>query len=151
MFAVTLRQWQRVYKLGKDELYRPSWWPYLSYEIDLCTVCVSHHRLTYLKGIHSFRYFPLTILLLLVHFAWELQLDTQCVHQKCTHWVPNCNSQAKCIYAWADNKRNRGEEVPEWVYAFWVYKSVKWWSFTDFSHSINLVYKYFFFRLPSKM
>ncbi len=41
------------------------------------------------------------ILLLLahayMHFAWKLQLGTQCVHQKYTHWVANCNSQEKCI------------------------------------------------------
>ncbi len=42
----------------------------------------------------------------------------------CPHWVPNCNSQAKCIYAWADNKTIYIREVPEWVYAFWVCKPV---------------------------
>ncbi len=46
-----------------------------------------------------------------------------CTHWR-THWLSNCNSQAKCIHAWADNIRIWEEEVPVWVYAFWVCKPV---------------------------
>ena len=41
------------------------------------------------------------------------------------HCLSNCNAQAKYIYA--DNKIIRGEEVPAWVYAFWVCKPVFWY------------------------
>ncbi len=61
--------------------------------------------------------------------------ECKCIHENCTHWVLNCNSQAKCIY----NQRKRGVEVPEWLYALQVCKPVKqgpnhccviytWWS-----------------------
>ncbi len=55
-----------------------------------------------------------------MHFAWEMQLGTQWAYFWCTNSVPNCNSQAKCIYVWADNKRIYIEEVPGWVHTFWV-------------------------------
>ncbi len=104
------------------------------------------HKLTYPKGVYSFRYFlqPMRIPNMLMHififpnpflvcscmYASLLQLDLN-AYTKCTHWVSNCNSQAKCIYAWESNKRNRLEEVPEWVYAFWVCKPVNsdWYNY----------------------
>ncbi len=103
----------------------------------------TNHRLTYRKGAHSFRYFlqpmstpnllmhifilsnPFVVCSCIMHFSWELQLATQCVYFWCTHWVPNWIFQAKCIYAWASNKRICIGEVPKWVYAFWVCKPVK--------------------------
>ncbi len=54
----------------------------------------------------------------------------------CTHWLSNCNSQARCIYACADNIRIWGEEVPVWVYAFWVCKPV---SLTKQNDQLRLV------------
>ncbi len=50
-----------------------------------------------------------------------MQLD---LYAWCTHWLSNCNSEAKCIYAWADNIGIWGEEVPVWVSTFWVCKPV---------------------------
>ncbi len=46
---------------------------------------------------------------LLMHICILIEIRPQCVYQvyalSYTHWVSNCNSQAKCIYAWANNKR----------------------------------------------
>ncbi len=94
---------------------------------------LTDHRLTYPKGVHSCRYSLftnsfVTCSCIYIHFGWELQLDTQCVHQICTHWAVECQIAIlrQNVYTWADNKRNRGEEIPEWVYVFWVCKPV--WS-----------------------
>ena len=38
--------------------------------------------------------------------------------------MSNCNSQAECIHAWADNNRIYIEEVPKLVYTFWICKPV---------------------------
>ena len=38
--------------------------------------------------------------------------------------MSNCNSQAKCIHALADNNRICIEEVPRPLYAFWICKPV---------------------------
>ncbi len=56
----------------------------------------------FITGLHTQKAYthsstsPMEIFLLLahayMHFAWILQLGTQCVHQKYTHWVANCNS-----------------------------------------------------------
>ena len=43
---------------------------------------------------------------------------------RCTHSVSNCNSQAKCTHASADNNRICKEEVPKLVYAYWICKPV---------------------------
>ncbi len=119
----------------------------------LSLYCLPFHRLTLPKGVYSFRYFlsPMRIPNLTMHifilptpfvvcscmYAYLLQLDLN-AYTWYTHWVSNCNSQAKCIYAWANNKRiwhneymhhqiwytHWGQEVPQWVYAFWKCKPV---------------------------
>ncbi len=58
-------------------------------------------------------------------YALWLQLATY-VYTRCTHWVSNCNCQAKWIHAWADNNRICIEEVPKLVYASWICKPVIW-------------------------
>ncbi len=65
---------------------------------------------------------------LLMHTCILIAISPKCVHQmyKFIMWslVSNCNSQAKCIHAWADNNRIGIEEVPKLVYAFWICKPV---------------------------
>ncbi len=65
---------------------------------------INIHRFTYPKGVHSYRYFlqPMRTPNLLMHIFI----------------LP------KCIYAWADNIRIWGEELPVWVYPFWVCRHV---------------------------
>ncbi len=103
----------------------------------------TNNRLTYPKGVHSFRYFPYinTIVVCSCICAFCLVIAIRHSMRTLNMYTlsGNCNSQAKCIYAWADNKRiwqneymheqiwctHWVEEVPEWVYAFWVCKPVK--------------------------
>ncbi len=61
-----------------------------------------------------------------IHLSFCWSLMHICNYTWCTHWLSNCNFQVKCIYAWADNIRNWGDEVPVWVYALRVCKPVNY-------------------------
>ncbi len=101
-----------------------------------------YHRLTYPKGVHSFRYFPYENTIVACSCIYAFCLVIAIGHSMRTPNMSalsgNCNSQAKCIYTWADNKRiwqneymheqiwctHWVEDVPEWLYNFWVCKPV---------------------------
>ncbi len=86
------------------------------------------HRLTYPKGVRSFRYFPYENTIVVCSCIYAFCLVIAIRHSLRTPNMyalsGNCNPQAKCIYAWADNNGIYIGEVPEWVYAFWVCKPV---------------------------
>ena len=100
------------------------------------------HRLTYPKGVHSFRYFSYVICFVICSCIYAFCLRIAIRHSMRTPKVyalsVNCNSQGKCIHAWVENKRiwqneymhehiwcaHWLEEVPEWVYVFSVCKPV---------------------------
>ncbi len=60
-----------------------------------------NHRLTCPKGVHSFRYFPYANSFVTCPCIYAFCLRITIRHSmrtpKYMHWVPNCNSQAKCI------------------------------------------------------
>ena len=64
----------------------------------------TYHRLTYPKGVHSFRYFPyentIVVCSCIYAFCLRIAIATQCVHVWCTHWVSNLQLPGKMHKAW---------------------------------------------------